>query len=203
MKNFITILQNNSIRRLLSTIFILSFSKIRVFKYKILFSNCDVHQRNTKILQATQFIGRGLVTLNNVQLGVWPSPGLLSSLGYIEARRLGSAVTINSSTVINNNFSIIADKSFILIGSRCLIGPNVFITDSDFHSLNKSSRNDGLHVCKPVIIGDDVFVGEGTKILKGVHVGNGSVIASGSLVVNDVEANCLYAGVPAKKIREL
>jgi acetyltransferase-like isoleucine patch superfamily enzyme len=57
----------------------------------------------------------------------------------------------------------------------------------------------GLH--EKVVIGDDVWIGYGSIILSGVKIGEGSIIAAGSVVAKDVEAFSIYAGVPAKKIR--
>ena len=53
-----------------------------------------------------------------------------------------------------------------------------------------------------VTIGDDVWIGYGSIILSGVNIGNGSIIAAGSLVTKDVEPYSIYAGSPAKKIRD-
>lgn len=55
---------------------------------------------------------------------------------------------------------------------------------------------------EPVRIGDDVWVGYGAIILSGVQIGNGAIIAAGSLVVKDVEPYSIYGGVPAKKIKD-
>jgi chloramphenicol O-acetyltransferase type B len=52
-----------------------------------------------------------------------------------------------------------------------------------------------------VIISDDVWVGYGSIIMSGVTIGEGSIIAAGSVVTRDVESYSIYAGVPAKKIR--
>lgn len=129
--------------------------------------------------------------------------GLLVGCGSIEARGELAEVVIAETTVLNNNFIIIADKSRIEIGKRCLIGPVFFVTDSDFHGLAISKRLDNNYECESVCIEDDVFIGEGVKVLKGVTIGRGSVIGSGSVVVQNVEPNCIYAGVPAKKIASL
>jgi acetyltransferase-like isoleucine patch superfamily enzyme len=53
-----------------------------------------------------------------------------------------------------------------------------------------------------VVIGDDVWIGYGSIILCGVTIGNGSIIAAGSIVTKDVEPYCIYAGIPAKKITD-
>ena len=104
---------------------------------------------------------------------------------------------------INNCFTIIADRSSIEIGDRCLIGPNFFACDSDFHGLELANRMNGNYETTPIFIGNDVFIGSDVKVLKGSRIGNGSVIGSGSVVVGDVEEHSIYAGVPAKKLRSL
>ncbi len=53
-----------------------------------------------------------------------------------------------------------------------------------------------------VIIGDDVWIGYGSIILTGVKIGNGSIIAAGSIVTRDVESYSIYAGAPAKKLAD-
>jgi chloramphenicol O-acetyltransferase type B len=53
-----------------------------------------------------------------------------------------------------------------------------------------------------VLIGDDVWIGYGTIVLSGVNIGNGSIIAAGSVVTKDVEPYSIYAGVPAKKVTD-
>lgn len=54
----------------------------------------------------------------------------------------------------------------------------------------------------PTIIGDDVWIGFGSIIMSGVHIGSGAIIAAGSLVVKDVEPYTIYGGVPAKKLKD-
>jgi len=58
----------------------------------------------------------------------------------------------------------------------------------------------GLHL--KTIIGDDVWIGHGSIILSGINIGQGSIIAAGSVVTCDVEPFCIYAGNPARKIKQ-
>lgn len=60
---------------------------------------------------------------------------------------------------------------------------------------------EGYENSKPIIIGDNVWIGENSMVLKGVCVGDGAVIAAGSIVVNNVPAKSLVGGVPAKVIK--
>lgn len=203
MKGIFGMLRERKHKRAFVRILILASSKLRILYYRFLLSDNEPRIIKSNILQATQYVGKGRININNSQLGVWPSPSLLNACGYIEARSEQAVVVISESTVLNNNFIIIADKGSVEIGKRCLIGPNFFVTDSDFHGLAVLKRLDNDYECESVYIQDDVFIGEGVKVLKGVTIGQGSVIGSGSVVVKDVEPYCIYAGVPAKKIKSL
>lgn len=92
----------------------------------------------------------------------------------------------------------------ITIGDRCVIGANAMIVDTDFHSLDpslRSSPNDSLNAqSKSVNIGNDVFIGGNSVVLKGVNIGNGAIIGAASVVTKDVPAGAIAAGNPAKVI---
>lgn len=179
------------------------FSVVKVNFYRYLLSDNKPLLINTKVNQATHFLGKGTISVEGAHLGIWPSPSFIEKSGYIEARNPSSIISIGSSTYINNSFVIIADKEKVEIGSGCLIGPNFFVCDSDFHGLEIEDRFTGTYKCLSVKICDNVFIGEGVKILKGVTIGKGSVIGSGSVVVKDVDEYAIYAGNPAIKIRDL
>lgn len=82
--------------------------------------------------------------------------------------------------------AVISSQSHVLIGNRVLVGGNVRIFDHDFHSLEPEFRgtaNDLQHVrSKPIVIGDDCFIGTNSIILKGSEIGAGAIIAAGSIV---------------------
>lgn len=87
--------------------------------------------------------------------------------------------------------------SEIRIGDRVLLGSGVKIFDTDFHALNGVSKTRA-----PIEIGNDVFIGTGAIILKGVKIGNGAVIGAGAVITRNVPENEIWAGNPAKRIRE-
>ena len=85
-----------------------------------------------------------------------------------------------------------------------MIGSCVEILDSDFHGLSiEQRRMSKPEWARPVTISDAVFIGSNVKIMKGVSIGYGSVIANGSVVVSDVPAGVIAGGVPAKKLGEI
>lgn len=101
-----------------------------------------------------------------------------------------NASLILGSGYINNNLNLSCFEH-VEIGNNVAISENVTIRDSDNHSLEGGVRT------KPVKIGNDVWIGVNVTILKGVSIGDGAVIAAGSLVNRDVPAKTLVAGVPA------
>ena len=90
----------------------------------------------------------------------------------------------------------------IVIGNDVAIGSNVCIRDTDSHQIISQCNQIVNPVSSPVYIGDHVWIGEGSTILKGVRIGNESIVASGAVVTHDVPNNCVVAGVPAKVIKE-
>lgn len=104
---------------------------------------------------------------------------------FLSARGGGIIEAVNF--YINRN-SMIVCRDKIIIGDGVTIGPNVCIYDHD-HNLES-----GTNVLKtgPIIIGDNVWIGAGCIILKGVTIGNNSVVAAGSVVTNSIDANKIY-----------
>ena len=86
----------------------------------------------------------------------------------------------------------------IKIGNRVSIGYKVTII-TETHNLH--SKNFDI-ILKPVIIEDNVWIGSNVTILPGVKIKEGSVIASGAIVIKDTEPYSINGGVPAKKISE-
>ncbi|MBM0415982.1 DapH/DapD/GlmU-related protein [Aeromonas veronii] len=84
----------------------------------------------------------------------------------------------------------------IRIGARCDFGPLVKIIPGT-HMIGNSSRRAGKGMALPITIGDGCWIGADVLIIGGVNIGNGVVVAAGSVVTRDVPDNVLVAGVPA------
>lgn len=100
---------------------------------------------------------------------------------------------------------VISSRSCVKIGQYCNIGGNVRIFDHDFHALDWRVRRKGETdvdiVTRPIVVGDDVFIGANSIILKGVVIGNRAVIGAGAVVTRDVPDDCMAAGNPARIFR--
>lgn len=101
-----------------------------------------------------------------------------------------------------NHGVVILDAAQVTIGDNVLLAPGVMITTAT-HPLNASRRQQGMEIARPIVIGNNVWVGMGAKILPGVSIGDNAVIAAGAVVTKDVAANSLVAGVPASFVREI
>lgn len=100
-------------------------------------------------------------------------------------------ITVGGGTFINYSAKVIAHES-IIIGSKCLIGPNVGIYDFDHrHELDGTNYGSQGMLTEPVTIGDNVWIGANSVILKGTTIGDNTIIASGAVVSGNIPPNCL------------
>ena len=102
---------------------------------------------------------------------------------------------------------LICCQEDVTIGSHVGLGANVTIYDTDFHSINPYERivinSDNTIKRKPVRIDDYAWIGANAMILKGVHIGRGAVIGAGSVVSCAVPELTVFAGNPAKYIKDI
>lgn len=132
--------------------------------------------------------------VKNTNLKIGKNVKLSDRVGlFLDAEN--ATIEIGDRTLINRR-SEICCKERVSIGSGCAISWDVTISDTDYHYIEGSKNT------APIEIGNNVWIGCKSTILKGVKIGNGTVIAAGSVVTSDVPENCLVAGVPAKVIKK-
>lgn len=138
-----------------------------------------------------------LLRLVDVDVG---SGACFCGRGWIYGRgklQIGDDTWLSPGTIVYTH-----TEAAVAIGHRCDIGPDVsFITGS--HLLGPSSRRAGVGTARSIRIGNGCWIGASSRILGGVTIGDGAVVAAGSVVIRDVPANTLVAGVPAVIKREL
>jgi len=131
--------------------------------------------------------------LPNAGAGLWLQPPFYCDYGT--NIRLGEKVFFNFNCVV-------LDVTYVTIGSRTLFGPNVQIYTA-MHPMDAVQRASGLEYAKPIVIGNDVWVGGSVVICPGVTIGDRSVIGAGSVVTKDIPADVFAAGNPCRVIRTL
>lgn len=113
---------------------------------------------------------------------------------------------IGNRTTIGHGCSFAVGKG-ITIGDDCMLAQGVALLDSSGHSLDPVRRLAHLpplpDEVKPVVVGNNVWIGDNAKILPGTIIGDGTVVAAGSVVSGNIPANVLVAGYPARKLRDL
>lgn len=178
------------------------FTTFRIKKYQLL-SDCKKVYGKPTLFHPLLLKGKGEIHFGaDVQIGVVSSPNYYSHYTYFEARAATSVIYIGNNVAINNAFSVVA-FSKVSIGDGVLIGVNCSIIDTDGHDLAIDKRNLGDPKTAEVQIHNNVFIGDHVTILKGVTIGENSVIGLGSVVTHDIPKNTIAAGNPAKVIRNL
>ena len=124
----------------------------------------------------------------------------------------GAVIEVGDGCYLANASLVCTER--LTIGARCLVAGGVTICDSDFHPVAPaarladtvaiSPRGDRGHRppidVRPVVVGDDVWIGWNATVLKGVTIGDGAVVAAGALVLRDVPAGATVAGNPARPV---
>ncbi|MGK2237584.1 MULTISPECIES: acyltransferase [Rhodococcus] len=155
---------------------------------------------------------------NHISVG----PGCTSAGMYLD---LGSesSVRINARTVLNDifvfterdgHFTVGSDSGFngstrilmhepgrVDMGSGVLFAGQIDVSISDMHSIIDVETSERINPAKDIEIGNRVWIGQRSMVLKGARIGDGSVVGAMSLVRGTLPGNCVCAGVPAKVLR--
>lgn len=125
-------------------------------------------------------------------------------LAPVNIRPIGGAqnISIGKGTFINTEARFGVPKDTVTIGNYAQIGPRVMFETVNHTLYCKPGARRGTWT-KPIVVGDEVWIGAGAIITQGVTIGQGAVVAAGSVVTKDVEPGTIVGGVPAKLIRRI
>lgn len=144
------------------------------------------------------------------------APGSVIQFGKkcrIRSRKSSNLIGINHQCIISTHSSNASIKvgnysgfsgttigcfTSIIIGDNVNCGANTVITDGDWHM-----DDPRVGPAKPIVIGNRVWLGYGVVVLKGVSIGENSIIGAGSVVTQNIPANVIAAGNPCKIIKHL
>lgn len=145
---------------------------------------------------------------NKRSRSIWENSGTVifkgrAILGHGTKLAVGEQATLCFGT----NFSVTAESSIIAFhciefGDNCLLSWEVLIMDTDFHGIY-SEQGTLINNVSPVLVGNNVWVGCRSTILKGVKINDGTVIAAGSVVTRSTEeSDCIVGGNPIKVLKK-
>jgi acetyltransferase-like isoleucine patch superfamily enzyme len=158
------------------------------------------HMNGIKLLGIRYFIGKGIsVEIKNKSSITFGDKGFVSD--YCHFHSSGEGIIIGFNTFLNRDCKIVS-MGKIEIGENCLFGPNVGVYDHNhrFDALDNLICKQGMSI-DSIKIGSDVWIGANAVITSGVTIGNHVIVGANSVVTNNLEANGLYAGSPAKLIK--
>ena len=133
------------------------------------------------------FIGEGC-TLRGVEFWIEDDAGTIS-------------IGKETKTFGNTQLAVIEGQT-INIGDDCLLAKGIQVRVGDSHSIISVENYQRINCSKGVTIGNHVWMGEKVTILKGVNIGENSVIGTGAIVTDNIPKNTIAAGVPAKIVKE-
>lgn len=128
--------------------------------------------------------------LPNAATDIWIEPPFFCDYGY----------NIYTGKKVFFNFNcVLLDVMPIRIGSNVLVGPNVQIYTAT-HPIDPMARRKGTEFAKPISIGDDCWIGGGVIVSPGITIGDRCIIGAGAVVINDIPADTMVVGNPAKPV---
>jgi len=108
----------------------------------------------------------------------------------------------DKTTIERAHIAVTEPNSSITIGADCMLSSNIDIRNGDSHSILDVSTNKRINYAKNISIGDHVWIGAFVQILKGVNIGDDSIIGIRSLVTRNIAKGCIATGTPAKTVKE-
>lgn len=181
-------------------------------KVSTIFYKCVAKLKGVKGLDKNKIIGKLYffrTPSSNIYIGDHCEFRSITNSNFIGINRYSiiSTHTKNAKIVIGKNCGFsgvsIGCREYIKLGDNVLVGANVIITDTDWHSILPGERLTGVPKSKPVIIKNNVFIGVNSIILKGTIIGENSVIGAGSVVSGIIPDNVVAAGNPCKVLKSI
>ncbi len=174
----------------------LFFSRVFKIWYRLRYAGHVFFGKNVIVDHKLHFRGKGkLIIGNEVNLWTHSEPNQFFTYDAEAVVEIGNRSRING-------VSIHCRKN-VKIGDDCLVG-SCTLLDTDFHSIYFEKRNEAdAAISKPIVIGDKVWLGGQSAVLKGVSVGEGAVVGFRAVVTKDVLQNTVVAGNPAVAVKTI
>jgi acetyltransferase-like isoleucine patch superfamily enzyme len=145
-----------------------------------------------------------IVGADRMSIGSDVYVGAGSCLQTVSGAGDGPTLVIGSGTSIAGT-AVLSAAACVRLGERVLLARNVYIADHQhaFDDLDAAVLDQGIARIAPVRIGDGAWLGQNVVVGPGVSIGRGAVIGANSVVLDDVPANAVVVGAPARVVRQL
>ena len=187
--------------------------ELRVFKPAMCYVHPKAQVRIEKYLNFNRHWDGQRMLRNKMVGSLYLAKGAILEVDAFDVYA-GGRINVNSDARLSlgsgymNHDCVIDCFSSITVGRGVVISERVVIRDSDNHAITSTvnefvgePKSDEKPIAVPIVIQDHVWLGMNVIVLKGVTIGEGSIVAAGSVVTKDVPPHCLVAGVPAKMVK--
>ena len=163
---------------------------------KVVFARIRL-RRCTSVGSYTQLTGR-IRIVNRGMICIGDRVRIHSTVVPVELEAMpGALLEIGNNTFVNYGVSI-SSHQLVHIGRDCLLGTYVNIMDNTWHDVLDRAR---VPASRPVVVEDNVWLGNRVIVLPGVTIGHDAVIGAGAVVAKDIPPRSVAVGVPARVIR--
>lgn len=162
-----------------------------------------IGDNNVIIIGRATHITRTRITLKGSNLRLELGANCIYYKGIIWIEDKDGQIIIGEGTSIQGAMLKATEmKATIRIGRDCIIGDDVEIRTGDLHSIIDMQTNKRINYDENIDIGDHVWIGAHVRVLKGVTIGEHSIVGTDAVVTRSIPSYCMAAGVPARIIRE-
>lgn len=114
----------------------------------------------------------------------------------------GSTLRVGADTTMVQVSIQLHEPGQIIFGADCMVSSQTYVSLSDIHPIYDRVTGERVNAAADVTIGDHVWLGLRSMIMKGATIGDGAVIAAGAILSGEAPANAIMAGTPARVVRE-
>ena len=170
-------------------------SKLRKNKIKISGNNNVLYIEEGALIRNCNILIRG----NNNKLSIGKDCVIENSQIILDNEN--GEIAIGKNTSVGKLLLVSLEPYKITIGENCMISYDTEIRKTDSHMIYSIETKKRINYGKEVKIGNNVWIGARAMVLKGVEIGNDSIIAAGSIVNKSINSNTIAAGIPAKEVK--
>lgn len=170
-------------------------SKLRKNKIKISGNNNVLQIEEGSLIRNCNILIRG----NNNKLSIGKDCVIENSQIILDNEN--GEIAIGKNTSVGKLLLVSLEPYKIIIGENCMISYDTEIRNTDSHMIYSLETKKRINYGKEVKIGNNVWIGARAMVLKGVEIGNDSIIAAGSIVNKSINSNTIAAGIPAKEVK--
>ena len=188
-----------------TSFFIKNNNNILFFKKKSVLKNCQIIVEgfnNVLYIDKSTLLRDSYIKIEGNNNKIFIGNNCCLKNLTIDMKNENSVIKIGNKTSIEEARITSFEPYKIEIGKDCMFSANIVIMNTDVHKIYDIDTGLKTNEGKEISIGDHVWLGIRTIILKGVSIGDNAIVAAGSIVTKDVKANTIVSGNPAKQIKE-